>query len=47
MPARCIVQQGATPYEVLLGQMPVLASVRDGQILVRRKASQPEKDLML
>ncbi|HCW89208.1 MAG TPA: cytosine deaminase [Marinobacter sp.] len=46
MPARCIVQQGATPYEVLLGQMPVLASVRDGQILVRRKASQPEKDLV-
>ncbi|MBW4934127.1 cytosine deaminase [Marinobacter sp. F4206] len=38
MPARCIVQQGQTPYEVLLGQRPVLASVRDGKLLVKRSA---------
>tara|TARA_B100000749_G_scaffold95353_1_gene72791 strand:- start:776 stop:967 length:192 start_codon:yes stop_codon:yes gene_type:complete len=39
--------RGATPYEVLLGQRPVLASVRDGQVLVRREASHPETGLML
>lgn len=37
LPARCIVLQGQTPYEVLLGQRPVLASVRDGKVLVRRE----------
>lgn len=47
LPARCIVQQGQTPYEVLLGQRPVLASVRDGQALVQRAASHPETGLML
>ena len=47
LPARCIVQQGQTPYEVLLGQRPVLASVRDGQPLVQRAASHPETGLML
>ena len=29
MPARCVVLQGQSPYEVLLGQQPVLASIRD------------------
>ncbi|WP_372971709.1 cytosine deaminase [Marinobacter sp.] len=47
LPARCLVQQGQTPYEVLLGQRPVLASVRDGRVLVRRNASHPETGLML
>lgn len=47
MPARCVVLQGTTPYEVLLGQRPVLASVRDGQLLVRREASHPETGLLL
>ncbi|KAA1176129.1 cytosine deaminase [Marinobacter salinexigens] len=36
LPARCIVQNGKTPYEVLLGQHPVLASIRDGKLLVER-----------
>lgn len=37
-PARCMVLNGNTPYEVLLNQSPVLASVRDGRCLVRREA---------
>jgi cytosine deaminase len=36
LPARCMVLQGRSPYEVLLGQYPVMASVRDGRVLVRR-----------
>lgn len=47
MPARCVVLHGQSPYEVLLGQRPVLASVRDGQVLVKREAAQPEQDLIL
>lgn len=46
-PARCIVLQGQTPYEVLLGQRPVLASVRDGSVLVQRKAEEPRSGLVL
>lgn len=38
MPARCVVLNGATPYDVLLNQSPVLASVRDGRLLVSRPA---------
>lgn len=38
MPARCVIVNGETPYEVLLNQSPVLASVRDGRVLVRRTA---------
>ncbi|WP_425056390.1 cytosine deaminase [Pseudomonas abyssi] len=37
-PARCMVLNGATPYEVLLNQSPVLASIRDGRCLVQREA---------
>ena len=37
-PARCMVVNGATPYEVLLNQSPVLASIRDGRCLVQRDA---------
>ncbi len=37
-PARCMVLNGSTPYEVLLNQSPVLASVRDGRCLVQRAA---------
>jgi len=37
MPARCMVLQGQNPYEVLLGQQPVLASVRDGRVLISRQ----------
>ncbi len=37
MPARCVVLQGQSPYEVLLGQQPVLASVRDGRVLISRQ----------
>lgn len=47
LPARCAVLQGQTPYEVLLGQRPVLASVRDGQVLVQRTAVEPRADLRL
>lgn len=47
LPARCIVLQGQTPYEVLLGQRPVLASVRDGRVLVRREAVDHNAGLML
>lgn len=46
-PARCVVLQGQTPYEILLGQRPVLTSVRDGKVLVQRAAAQPEADLIL
>ena len=38
LPARCVVLQGRSPYEVLLGQLPVLASVRDGRVLVDRRS---------
>ena len=37
-PARCMVLNGTTAYEVLLNQSPVLASVRDGRCLVQRAA---------
>lgn len=37
MPARCVVLQGQSSYEVLLGQQPVLASIRDGRVLVSRQ----------
>lgn len=47
LPARCIVLQGQTPYEVLLGQRPVLASVRDGRVLVQREAVDHNAGLML
>lgn len=36
LPARCIVLHGSSPYEVLLEQKPVLASIRDGRVLVSR-----------
>lgn len=39
-PARCMILQGRTPYEVLVGQHPVLASVRDGRVLVQREPVQ-------
>lgn len=45
--ARCIVQQGRTPYEVLLGQQPVIASVRDGELLVHREPSKVQGSLLL
>lgn len=34
--ARCAVLQGESPYEVLKCEMPALASVRDGRIMVER-----------
>lgn len=37
LPARCMILDGSTPYEVLLNQSPVLASIRDGRCLVRRE----------
>ncbi|WP_328187183.1 cytosine deaminase [Marinobacter sp. OP 3.4] len=37
LPARCVVLQGQSPYEVLVGQQPVRASVRDGRVLVLRE----------
>ncbi len=40
LPARCMVLQGQTPYEVLLGQQPVMASVRDGKVVVQRTPAQ-------
>lgn len=46
-PARCIVQQGQTPYEVLMGQQPVMASVRDGKLLIRRSIVEYETTLAL
>ncbi|WP_323751412.1 cytosine deaminase [Marinobacter sp.] len=46
-PARCAVLQGQNAYEVLLGQHPVLASVRDGNVLVQRAAVNPEADLLI
>jgi len=36
-PARCVVLQGESPYEVLLNQSPALASVRDGKLLLKRE----------
>jgi cytosine deaminase len=47
LPARCVVLQGQTPYEVLLGQHPVLASVRDGRVLLHREAINHETGLVL
>lgn len=38
LPARCMVLNGTTPYEVLLNQSPVLASIRDGRCLLQREA---------
>lgn len=35
-PARCVVLNGETPYDVLLNQSPALASIRDGRVLVER-----------
>lgn len=35
LPARCVVLEGQSPYEVLVGQQPVRASVRDGKVMVR------------
>ncbi|PAU86914.1 cytosine deaminase [Pseudomonas sp. WN033] len=40
-PARCMVLHGHSPYQVLLNQSPVLASVRDGRCLVQRQINQP------
>ncbi|TBW55178.1 cytosine deaminase [Marinobacter halodurans] len=37
LPARCVVLNGATPYDVLRNQSPVLASIRDGRVLVERE----------
>lgn len=37
LPARCVVLQGQSPYEVLVRQQPVRASVRDGRLLVSRE----------
>lgn len=34
LPARCVVLEGQSPYEVLVGQQPVRASVRDGRLMV-------------
>lgn len=45
LPARCLVQQGQTPYEVLMKQQPVMASVRDGRLLVQRTAETPSLNL--
>jgi cytosine deaminase len=47
LPARCVVLQGQTPYEVLLGQHPVLASVRDGTVLLHREAINHQTGLVL
>ena len=38
LPARCVVLQGQSPYEVLLGHLPVMASIRNGRVLVDRQA---------
>jgi cytosine deaminase len=47
LPARCIVQQGQTPYEVLMGQQPVLATIRDGKLLIKRDIIKYDTDLCL
>ena len=36
LPARCVILQGRSPYEVLLGQQPVRASIRDGRVILAR-----------
>jgi cytosine deaminase len=46
LPARCVVLQGTTPYEVLLGQHQALASIRDGKILMKRDYKTPESHLL-
>jgi cytosine deaminase len=45
-PARCVVLQGTTPYEVLIGQQQPLASIRDGKILMRRDHKALEDSLL-
>ncbi|WP_165855626.1 cytosine deaminase [Marinobacter sp. JSM 1782161] len=42
LPARCVVLNGESPYEVLLNQTPVRASIRDGRVLVQRRPETPE-----
>jgi cytosine deaminase len=46
LPARCVVLQGTTPYEVLLGQHQALVSIRDGKILMKRDYKTPESHLL-
>jgi cytosine deaminase len=46
LPARCVVLQGTTPYEILLGQQQPLASVRDGKIIMKRDYKAPESSLL-
>jgi cytosine deaminase len=46
LPARCVILQGATPYEILLGQQQPLASVRDGKIIMKRDYKTPESNLL-
>lgn len=36
LPARCVILQGRSPYEVLLGQQPVRTSIRDGRVILAR-----------
>lgn len=45
LPARCIILQGETPYEVLLGQQQALASIRDGKIIMQREYKSPQSAL--
>lgn len=47
LPARCVILQGSTPYEVLLGQQQALASVRDGKVLMQRDFQAPESHLLI
>jgi cytosine deaminase len=46
LPARCVILQGTTPYEILLGQQQPLASVRDGKIIMKRDYKAPESNLL-
>jgi cytosine deaminase len=46
LPARCVILQGTTPYEILLGQQQPLASVRDGKIIMKRDYKAPESSLL-
>ncbi|MFT7409573.1 MAG: cytosine deaminase [Oleispira sp.] len=46
LPARCVILQGTTPYEILLGQQQPLASVRDGKIIMKRDFKAPESNLL-
>ena len=36
--ARCVIVRGESPYEVLKWQLPVLASIRDGRVMVQRRS---------